>query len=60
MRPSNNLENKINTSKENHYKVILSYNLDGQAKELYFDFVKTPSLMRHSMEHKMILRNETR
>ena len=47
---------------ENHYKAILSYNIVGSAKELYFHIVKTPSLIRHSMENnkQMILRNEKR
>ena len=43
------------------YKAMLSYNIDCKAKELYFYFGKTPSLIRHSMEHnKQILRNEKR
>ena len=43
---------KITTVSHNHYtKAIHLYNIDSLGKAFYFHFVKTPSLVRHSMEH---------
>ena len=41
---------------ENENRIILSYNINRYARKLYFRFVKTQSLMRHSIEYnKQIL-----